>query len=896
MFNSRNTSTRPARSRRVRFFPVALLLVIAVLCHHHPGHAAEQNTAFLPLHIVAPQVDEGFAARLDDELATALAANDVQMVERSEAGQLVDYRRWPPAADVLETVAERTGFANVAAGTATVIGNRISIDIKVFDLLNPANPRYFFQEAASITDLSSAVADVVGQVVAYTERSRFIASIALEGNEIIDTGAILRKISSTAGDPYDPAALREDLKAIYAMGFFDDVQIDVTDSQQGKKVIFRVVEKPTVSSITFTGLAELEEKDIREVVTIKQNTILNPTGVNAAAEAIKALYKTEGFYNTDVTADITYPTPSTAAVTFDIDEGEKIFIKEINFQGNNSFDDDDLEDVLETTTKGWFSWLTDSGLLNRDILSQDAARIIAFYHNNGFLEARVGEPIVSQEGKWLYVTFVIEEGPRFKVGTVDLTGDLITDERTLLELLSIRDEEFLSRKTLRDDIIKITDYYSEFGYAFAEVRPDINKSAGGGRVDITLNIYRGDLVYINRVIIKGNSRTRDNVIRRDIQVTEGGVFNTKELRATSQKLQRLDFFEEINVNPEPTLEPDKMNIVVDVTEKSTGQFSIGAGYSSVDDVIVMGEISENNLFGRGHRLALSANLGGSSSRYNLSWTNPRLNDTQISMGIDLFDWEREFDDYTKESIGGALRFGHPLWEHWRMYESYGYSDSTLTDVSDDASFIIRESQNVPVTSSVRVAFIRDTRDRLFGATEGSRNSIAIEYAGGPLAGDAQFTAVELESSWYFPAPFGTIFHLVGSVGQVWENETDKLPVYERFYLGGINTIRGYKYGKVSPIDPETGDRIGGDRMWYVNTEIVVPVFKEQGVFGVVFFDIGDSMAEDEELTTNDIAKATGLEFRWLSPIGPFRLVWGYNLDPKNDEPESVWDFSIGGQF
>lgn len=895
MFISRNTSTRPARARRVRFFPAALLFVIAVLCHL-PGNAAEQNTAFLPLHIVAPQVDEGFAARLDEELAAALAANDLQMVDRSQAGQLVDYRRWPPAADALETVAKQTGFVNVAAGTATVIGNRISIDIKVFDLLNPENPRYFFEEAPSVTDLSSVIADVVGQVVAYTERSRFIASIAPEGNKIIDSGAILRKISTTAGDPYDPAALREDLKAIYAMGFFDDVQIDVTDGQQGKQVIFRVVEKPTVSSITFSGMAELQETDLQEVTTIKENSILNPTGVNAATEAIKALYRTKGFYNTEVTADITYPTPTTAAVKFVIDEGEKIFIKEITFQGNESFDDDDLEDVLETTTKGWFSWLTDSGLLNRDILNQDAARIVAFYHNNGFLEARVGEPVVTQEGEWLHVTFNIEEGPRFKVGTVDLAGDLITDEQTLLDLLSIRDEEFLSRKTLRDDIIKITDYYSEFGYAFAEVRPDIKKSAGGGRVDITLNIYRGDLVYINRIIIKGNSRTRDNVIRRDIQVTEGGVFNAKELRETSRKLQRLDFFEEINVNPEPTLEPDKMNVVVDVTEKSTGQFSIGAGYSSVDDVIVMGEISENNLLGLGHRLALSANIGGSSSRYNLSWTNPRLNDTEVSMGIDLFDWEREYDDYTKESIGGALRFGHPFWGKWRMYESYSYSDSTLTNVSEDASYIIRESQNVPVTSSVRVAFVRDTRDRLFGATEGSRNSIGVQYAGGPLAGDAQFTAVELESSWYFPAPFGTIFHILGSVGQVWENETDKLPVYERFYLGGINTIRGYKYGKVSPIDPETGDRIGGDRMWYVNTEIVIPVFKEQGVYGVVFFDIGDSIAEDEDWTTNEVAKATGVEFRWLSPLGPFRLVWGYNLDPKNDEPETVWDFSIGGQF
>ena len=202
------------------------------------------------------------------------------------------------------------------------------------------------------------------------------------------------------------------------------------------------------------------------------------------------------------------------------------------------------------------------------------------------------------------------------------------------------------------------------------------------------------------------------------------------MRTSSQKLQRLDFFEEVNVTPEPALDPSKMNISIDVKEKATGQFSIGAGYSSVDNLILMGEISENNFLGLGHRLALSANIGGSSSRYNLSWTDPRLYDTNISVGVDLFNWEREYDDYTKNSRGGALRFGHPLWGKWRMYESYSYTDTDLSNVSDDASFIIRESQNVPITSAVKTSFVRDTRDRLYGASSGSRNSLSLEYAGG----------------------------------------------------------------------------------------------------------------------------------------------------------------------
>ena len=872
----------------------AILCVIASL--YQTADAAEQNTAYLPLQIIAPQPDKSFEAQVDSTMEAALSQHEVTMMSRQSANLLVDYKTWPPTPETLEQVAAKTGHDNVAAGTLTIIGEQLSIDIKVFDILDPSHPKYFFQEADSIASLNTVIAEILQQVKGYVEREQYIASIAPEGNKRIDSGAILRKIKTKAGDYYNPSILRDDLKSIYKMGFFNDVQIDVTDSDEGKKVIFRIVEKPTISSISYTGQDELDEKDITEVVTIKENAILNPASVNGAAELIKALYKSKGYYNTEVTANISYPTPETAAVRFIIDEGQKIYIKKIGFEGNVTFDADDLEDVIETSERGWLSWLTDSGLLDKDLLNQDAGRITAFYHNNGFLEARVGEPDITQKEEWLYITFPIEEGKRFMVGTVDIGGDLIADKQIFLDMLSIRSEEFLSRQTLREDILKITDYYAEQGYAFADVRPAMDKSPSGSRVDINMQVSKGDLVYINRISIRGNSRTRDNIIRRDLQIAEGGVFDAKGIRTSSQKLQRLDFFEEVNITPEPALDPAKMNVVIDVKEKSTGQFSIGAGYSSVDKLVLMGEISENNFLGLGHKLSLSGNIGGTSSRYNLAWTNPRVNDTQLSTGIDLFNWEREYDDYTKESKGGALRFGHPLWEQWRMYESYSFTDTDLTDVDDDASYIIRESRNVPITSAVKVSFVRDTRDRLYGASSGSKNQLSVKYAGSFLGGDAEFTKVEATSSWYFPMFLDTVFHVLGSVGQTWENKTDKLPVYERFYLGGMNSIRGFEFGKVSPIDPDTGDRIGGDRMWYTNMEVVFPLFKEQGLYGVFFFDAGNSIADDYDWDREEIAKAVGVEVRWLSPMGPLRIVWGYNLDPLDDEPESVWDFSIGGNF
>lgn len=879
------------------FFATAVAWWLSVVFLSTPAAAVDQNTAFLPFQIIAQQVDDSLTARVDEGLTKILGLNNFQMVDRDRAQQLIDYSKWPPDSSALDTIAQATGFDNVAAGSVTIIGNQISIDVQVYDVLDPANPKFFFQEADSIEDLELSIDQVVGEVIAYAERDQFIGVIAPEGNNRIDSGAILRKIQSKAGDIYAPATLREDLKAIYQMGYFDDVQIDVKDGDSGKVVTFRVVEKPAISSISYTGIDELDREDVTEVVLVRENAILNPARVNQSAQAIQTLYKTKGYYNTTVTPNISYPTPETAAIRFVIEEGKKIYIKEISFEGNNSFDSGDLEDVVETSTKGFFSWLTESGLLNREKLDQDTTRIVAFYHNNGFLEARVGEPVITQDEEWLYIKFIIDEGPRFKVGTVDLEGDLIADKEVFLDMLTIRNEEYLSRQTLREDMIRIQDYYSEQGYAFADIRPNMNRSESGTRYDIILNVDRGDLVYVSRVAIRGNTRTRDNVIRRELEIEEGGVFSPKSIRDSTRNLQRLDFFEEVNITPEPALDPSKMNVTVNVKEKSTGMFSIGAGYSSVDNVILLGEISENNFLGLGHKLSLSGNIGGRSSRYNLSWTNPRIFDSRVSTGVDLFNWSREYDDYTRDSKGGAIRFGHPLWEKWRMYESYSYTDTELSDVDDDASFIIRESQDIQVTSAVKVSLVRDTRNSLFGATEGSRNSLSLRYAGGPLGGDSQFTKGEVKTGWYFPILYGSVFHIIGAAGQVWENETGKLPVYERFYLGGINSIRGHEYAQVSPIDPETGDRVGGDQMWYVQSEIVLPLFKEQGVYGVVFFDAGDSIASDANFEDNrDVALGTGVEVRWISPIGPLRLVWGYNPDPLEDEPSSVWDFTIGGQF
>ena len=893
------TGSRKLTCRHLFMTWFTLGLALFLLAWGADNASAAGKTVFFPLKVQSPGEQTTLENAADKALQQALTGSSVTLTPRGEAESLVDYRAsWPPPAAVLKGLAAKTGSENLVTGQLTAIGNKLSIDVKLFDLLAPENPSFFFETADSAADLPQVLNKLVGEITARVQREALIVSIAPEGNKRIDSGAILSKIATKVGDPYSQTGLRNDLKEIFKMGFFNDVQIDITETAQGKKVIFRVVEKPVISSVVYEGINELKEEDVKAAANVKEHFILNPAKITAAEEAIKNLYKTKGFYNSRVTSTIAYPDDRGAMVTFKIDEGKKIYIKEISIEGNTTFDDDELLDEIETSEKWFMSWLTDAGLLDKNKIQQDAQKIAAFYNNAGFLEAKVGEPEITQKEEWLYVKFVVEEGQRFRVGTVDITGDLVGDKEKMLALLTIRDEKFISRQMIRDNILALNDYYSEFGYAFASIRPITSKSPSGDRMDVTLKVSKGNLVYIDRISIKGNTRTRDNVIRRELRIAEGGLFDSKAIRQSTQALQRLMYFEEVTVTPEPSLDPDRMNVVISVKEKSTGTFSIGAGYSSSDKLIVMGQISENNFLGRGDTLALSANVGNSSSRYNLGYTNPHLNDSPLSWGVDLFSTEREYDDYTKESRGGGLRLGYPVFEKWQLYGNYSYTDTDLTDVSEDASYIIRKSVDLHVTSAVKLSLVRDTRNKRYGASEGSRNTVSVKYGGGPFGGDAEFTKLEGSSAWYFPLFWKTVFHANLSAGQVFENQSNKLPVYERFYLGGLNSVRGFKYAKISPIDEATGDRIGGDKMWYTNAEFVLPLLETQGVMGVLFFDTGQVLNDDEDWgqESDSIKKSSGVEVRWLSPMGPLRLVWGYNLDAKDGEDDSVWDFSVGGVF
>lgn len=887
-------------------YSATLLLALFLPLFHNFDYAqAAQETAsptpapttvFLPFKIIAAAPDE-LTAEADQALTAGLAARHLTPVSRSAAEELLrPESSWPPESPAIRQIAPTVRF--LSAGTLTAIGGKISLDVTLYDLDGRDQPVRFFQTADTQAGLAKITLKLIDDVLIAITRHQRIAAISIKGNKRIEAGAILRLVKSQAGSAPDSVLLREDLKNIYQMGFFEDVRLNIEETAKGKTIVFEVKEKPVIGTISYKGQDEIKEEKIKEVVTIKQGAIINPAELKRSEENIRNLYKDSGYHHAEITTELDNASTDLINISFTIKENEKVYIKEIKFIGNKALSSSELTDVMKTTEKGWFSWFTDSGQLKKEVLAQDITKINAYYQNNGFIEAKAGEPQINETPDGLTITVNISEGERYRVAGVDITGELIEDKTKLLETIKIGKSEFFSQKTLREDILKLTDIYSEKGFAFAEIKPQLDRNPAGKQVTITITIHKGPLVHINRIIIKGNTQTRDKVIRRELEVEEGGIFNSKALRTSHQRLQRLDFFENINLSPEPTIEENLMDIILEAKEKATGKFSVGVGYSSVDHMMFTGEVVKDNFLGRGQKLGLQANLSGNSSRYNISFTDPYLNDSKLLAGIDLYNWNRTFTEYTKNSKGFSVRFGYPIWELWRTYWSYNYDDTVLSNIAATASREIRESVDINYSSSVSLSFKRDSRDRPFASHEGSFNSISFKYAGGILGGDSAYSKTDLMSSWFFPLPWETTFNTKFSAGYLTENSSGKLPIYEKFYLGGIGSIRGFKSSDISPRDPTTNERIGGTKMWYTNLEYVFPLAQEAGLLGVVFFDAGKVYDRDENWSLDRIKRSVGLGFRWLSPIGPLRLEWGYNLKPiaAEGESQSNWDFSLGGGF
>ncbi|UCG65364.1 MAG: outer membrane protein assembly factor BamA [Deltaproteobacteria bacterium] len=876
----------------------ALLLAISLMISSAEGAESSTRIAVLhfEIHTLKPMdhLAEGLQAMMTARLAReGFDVMDPAATNKSELSRI-------PLSDV--DLVRRVGRDNnidwLIGGSLTQIGEKMSVDLTAIPMSRKRRPFSIF----AVGDRIDKLVEIIDRL-AVAAKNRIIGvaqidSLSIAGNKRIETDAILAAIESQKGIIFDPEALNKDLRSVYGMGFFEDVQIDVEDGPGGKIVTFKVSEKPSIGKITFEGNKKIDQEDLEEVVGIKKYAILNRTAIKDSIERLRDHYHQEGYHNVEIRERIEELPNNEVALTYQITEGDKVFIKKIQFIGNVNFDDGDLEDIMDTGEKWFLSFLTNSGQLDRKKLESDISKIKSFYHNNGYIKAQVGEPDISyHKDEGFIITITINEGPHYTIRKVSLEGDLIKEADELHKALKITEEKVYNREVIRSDALKLSEIYANEGFAFADISPQIKEDDKGHTVDITYRISKGEKVKFERIEITGNDRTRDKVIRRELEVVEGGYFSAQKLQRSAQNLHRLGFFEDVQVNTKKGSSGDNMILDINVKERSTGMLSLGVGYSSEEKAMGTFQISESNLFGRGHSLSARVSVSSKATRYTIRFTEPWLFGKPLLAGIDLYDWEYEYDEYTKDSRGGRLRFGFPLGlDFTRGSVIYTYDDAKISDILETAAQEIKDMEGRNVTSSMTFGVMRDSRDRRFNARRGSFNVLRVEYAGGVLGGDNYFTKYHARSAWFFPFFWDSAFSVQGRWGFVEQRSGGKLPVYEKFTLGGMNTVRGFDYGSISPIDPDTGDRIGGEKMMAYNLEYRFPLIKDQGVVGIVFFDAGNVFTKDEDYTFSGIRMGAGGGIRWYSPAGPLRLEWGKNLDPKPDEPSSVWEFTIGTPF
>ena len=873
------------RIRSIVFLLVSLLLI------NCPRAFAEdiKKIVLLPFDVHsmanAANLQNAIYKGISQEFAKS---KNIQVIERSVFAKSIEGKQINEKVAI--HVGKETGASYVIMGSLSEFGTQISVDIKVIDVKEERSLPGMFAQGKGVESIGSISAQIRTHILMKIAADMRITKIEFKGNRKIESSAISQVIKSTRGNLFSETELSADIKAIYKMGYFDDVAADVKGTPEGKIITFIVTEKPLISEIKIKGNKAIDKTEIESALTFKVRQILNPEKVVSSIAKIKALYDNKGYYNAEIKHTVEKAGEKDLRVTIDIAENEKLYIRTIAFEGNRAFTDKELKNMMTSTEKGIFSFFTDSGILKKDQLKQDAGKLNAFYLNRGFINAQVGEPEITYDKKGIYVKISIVEGKQFKVGKVDITGDSLTVSRSeLTKNLKINKKEFYDREAIMKDVEYLTQVSNDDGYANADISPRTLPQEKTQTVDVTYNIKKGNQVYFHRITVTGNTKTRDKVIRRQLAITEGELYSSSKLKKSYMDLNRLRYFEEINFQTEKGPDDTLTDVNINVKEKPTGMFSIGAGYSAQDKAMIMAQISQQNLFGRGQTLSLRANIGGESTMYELSFVEPWLFDMPLWSKFDIWNYEREYDSYDFSSQGTGVTFGYPLWERVIGYVGYRFAINDVRDVKDTASYYIKKQEGETISSTVAFTLARDTTDDYMFPSKGSKNSGTIEYSGGILQGDTSFTRYSLKSSWFFSLPLDTVIGLYAKGGYIKENEGKEVPIYERYILGGINSLRGLR--DVGPKDPATGDVIGGLTMLNFNAEFIFPLVKNAGMKGVLFYDTGNTWESGYHL--DDMRKTAGLGIRWYSPIGPLRLEWGYVLDQKEGEAASRWEFTIG---
>ena len=735
----------------------------------------------------------------------------------------------------------------------------------------------------------------VAQTPESGQRPIVVRDLLVQGNRRIQEAVILGRVGTKIGSPFAPTRLAEDIRGIFSLGYFDDVQLKVEDFEGGVKVTFVVVERPFVRDIQFAGNKKLDAAGLTEKIDLKMGAVYNPVEVTRAAEKIKEYYEEEGYFEVQVTPDAAKLPDGDVAVTFRIAEGRKMTIDEIVIEGAKGVTPDQIKDVMATKERQYYIL---RGTVERQKLDDDRDRIVSLYNDNGFIQSRVdsADVIVDRDKARVIVKIVVTEGPQFRVGGVDITGNNVVPVEEIRRRIKFKSGDVFSRGKVRDSLNGILALYGTIGRASADVNPQTSQDVPNRLVNITYDIVEGPEVFVERINITGNTRSEEKILRREVPMAEGDFFTTAKLDRARQRLTNLGYFDQVRAGTSPGSSKDKIIVNIEVVEKPTGLFSIGGGYSSTDSFIATVDLSQRNFLGRGWEAFVRVRAGGSTQQGTIGFTEPWLFDRPLSAGFDIFNNRRVYQDFTVNSLGGDIRFGHPLGDYSRWNLIYRVTQDDVSDVADNASTSLLDEEGKRITSLVGASVTRDTRDSAFEPTRGTVMGIGADVAGVAF-GDSKFVrAAGNLAGFYNP----WLNHVIsGRLTGAWQVgwSTDPVPLFERFYLGGPNSLRGWKARQISPVDG-SGTRVGGTIQVLGTIEYSIPLFFN--IRAALFYDVGQVYGPDTSFGTpfdlSDLRHDAGLSLRWASPFGPLRVDYGIKLDKRKNESFGEFHFAVGAPF
>ncbi|WP_370459183.1 outer membrane protein assembly factor BamA [Aggregicoccus sp. 17bor-14] len=746
-----------------------------------------------------------------------------------------------------------------------------------------------------------------------------VVQVRVEGNRRVEAEVVRRALKTRVGQPFDPSLTDDDLRAVWALGFFQDVQLLTQQLPTGGiAYVVRVSERPAVRSVKLEGNEELSDDDFKETLDIKPFSLLDMEAVQKNQKKVQEKYIEKGYFLAEVTNEIKpIPNENSVDVIFHIKEHAKVMVKEIRFIGAEKVSPDVLRDVMLTKEGGFLSFLTGEGTYREEMFQRDLAVIQGAYYDRGYINVKVDKPTVqmSADKRYIFITLRITEGEPYDISSIDFSGDLIVPKEKLASLMTSHRGERFNRTKLSQDIQAITDVYYDQGYAYANISPVTATDPEHRTVAVTFDAQKGKQVTIERIDIVGNTKTRDQVIRREMRVYEGELYSGTGMRRSKERITALGFFESVEVTQKPGSRDDLIVLQVEVREKATGTFQVGLGFSSVETFIFTAQVSQNNFLGWGQTVSASAQISGLRSLVQLSFFDPYFLDTNYLLSADFYRQQADYSSFVRNSTGGSVSLGRYLTEDINASLGYTLEFVKVSSGNELQRDVLANYFLDGTTSSARLSLTWDRRDNRLFPSKGFIHSVSAEFAPQFLGGSFLFARYSGYSRLYFPLHvLGAVFKTNATVGYIQNlDDTRPVPISELYYLGGINTVRGYFLRSISPTiiagtssNPDATVSkldVGGDKQIVLNFELEVPILEKAGLRGVLFYDAGNAYAPNERFFQDKqdnlplgMFHSVGFGIRWFSPVGPLRFEWGVPLTRRPEDDKLLFEFTIGNFF